>query len=94
MLEAGPSESSLLVSIVLSVDLSGPPITISAVIGLISSGSPPPPLMLATIIVSQLVDRLMKWAMVAVEKGKSVVPVLAPLVELAKPPVKVAMGLI
>lgn len=42
-----------------------------------------------------MVEQLMKGAMVLVVKGKTVVPVSPlPLTELAKPPVKVAVGLV
>lgn len=92
-MEAAPLGHPLLVSIHLSVDISSPPIMMTAAIGLISSALPPP-LILATMIVGQMIDRLMKGATVSAGKGKSVTPISLLLAELAKPPVKVTRGLV
>lgn len=80
--EARPLDRSLLVNISLLVDLSGLPVTMSAVMGMIRSALPPLSLMLAVIMMAQLVKQLMKRALVMVRKGKSVALVQLPLAEL------------
>lgn len=105
--DAGPSTDGLilipkavlfgqpfLVSISTSVDFFGPPTTLSEATGLMASPSPAPPLMLAMMMVDQLVDCLMKGAMVIVRKGKLIAQVSLRLVDLAKPPMKVFVGLV
>lgn len=94
MLEVGTSEQPLMISILPLVDLSGLPTIMATMVGLFSSTLPSPPLMLAIIMVGQLVDHLMKGAMVAMGKRKLVALVPLPLAELAKPLVKVTSGLI
>lgn len=94
MPEAGQSKHLLLVYILPLVDLSGLPIRMAAVTGLISSAPLPPTLTLAMMNVGRLADRLMKGVIVTVGKGKLVALVVLWLVELAKLLVKVAMGLV
>lgn len=94
MLEAEPSEHLLMVSITLLIDLYSPPIIMVTALRLISSALSLPPLTLATIAVGQLVDWLMKGAIFAMGKRKLVVLVPLPLVELAKPFVKVTTELL
>lgn len=62
--------------------------------GLTALASSTQPLMLAMMIVGQLVDRLMKGATEAVGKGNSIRPVLLLLVDLAKPLLKLSIGLV
>lgn len=63
-------------------------------IGLISLALPLPLLMVTAMIVGQLVEWLMKRATVSLRTGKLVMLVPLPLAALAKPLVKVTMGLV
>lgn len=92
--EVGSSVYPLLVSILLSVDFIGPPITMAAATGLLTSTLLPPPLMLTSMLASYLVDCLMKGAMVAMGKRKSASHVPLPSVNLAKPLLKVLQALV
>lgn len=94
MPEVGPFGKPLLVSIPPSMEFSGPPSILATLIRLLAPTPLSPPLMLATISVSQLMDRLMKRAKVAVGDGKLVAQVQFSLVDLAKPPLKMLVVLV
>lgn len=84
ILEAGPSDYLLIMSIPPVVELSGPPVMMGTATGLISSALLPPPLLLAIMIVARIIEWLMKGATVALGKGKTIALVsLLLLVELA-----------
>lgn len=72
MPEAGPSGKILLVSIPPAVNLLGPLTILVEAIGLLASTPPTPPLILATMSTSQVMEYLMKGVTVAVGKGKLV----------------------
>lgn len=76
-------------------ELSSPLVTMAAAIGLLGVSLPSLPLNLSMMTVAQIVERLIKGTMVPVGKWKMVVAVApSPLPELAKPPVKVSLGLV
>lgn len=93
--EAGPSDRLLLMIIPLVVELFGPPVMMATATELISSAPVPLPLLLTTMIVARIMEWLMKGAMVAVGKGKTIALVaLLLLVELAKMLVKIIIWLV
>lgn len=75
------------------MNLLGPPITVAEVVGLLASTLPILSLMLAIMMVSQLMNCLMKEAIVTIRKGKSIMQVLYLLVNLSKLPLKVILVL-
>lgn len=94
MSEAGSSGQPLLASISLLVDLPGPPTLLAATTELYTSTLPLLTILLALIMVSQLVDCLMKGANVAIGKRKLAAQVPLLLVDLAKLPLKVLLLLV